>query len=529
MLTEIATAIILSICTTALLYIISNLFIKKWKIYHPKNTLFIFLIVLLTAFSIIPFASIAFSTMDESSEPCIELSDIKGIPISPSTILTKNQNVTYSSTIKPIDSSALDQNQGITRYMQKISWSELIIYDEYDSTIPSYDSPITRPLNNSQFFKKTLIALNNGEMKTPELINQIITNIIINQETNEKPITASINDQNDKALSIEGYLFTSQIWFVTIMGILLFISVSYVLSSIYLGKTYTLKRLNADVCHDKRILNLIRSIAKEFSIKPPKIYHFHGPPNAFVFGHPAVLVFSTQLSNYLTDKEFEAALRHELAHIKHHDTLFKPILQGLRIFFFYNPFVHILFGKIVKNMEILADNQTFCSKKEKISLMEALIKISEYSPTSSNRPIPSYQIALISYHSEKLSLTERFQYLFDATSKKTIITILVAGIIIFTNISLFFVAGAIFEPKGISTSISEKQEFSIEESYYSQSIQYTKIERNAKTYLAMIVQKNLYNIIETKSSSSKLIDDMMQQFFPDEYLFTIPSLTGESY
>jgi len=44
----------------------------------------------------------------------------------------------------------------------------------------------------------------------------------------------------------------------------------------------------------------------------------------------------------------------------------------------------------------------------------------------------------------------------------------------------------------------------------------------------MIVQKNLYNVIETKSST-QLVDDIMEQFIPDENFFTIPSVACESY
>jgi len=466
--------------------------------------------------------------MDTTPQTNIENSDMNGIPISPSTIVTQNQNITYSSSIKPIAPSSLDQNQQITRYLQKITWSELIIYDEYDSSTSDIDSSITQQVNTSQFFKKTLIAINNGEMNTPELINQVITNLIINQK-DESQITATASiKHDDEKTTPAGILNSSQTLFFLTISLLFFISISYIISSIYIGKSHTLKRLNAKVCKDEEMLGIIKKIAKEFNIAPPKVYSFNGPPNAFVFGHPAVLAYSTQLRDFLSDKEFEAALRHELAHIRHHDTVLKPILQGLRIFFFYNPFVHILSARIVKNMELLADNQTFSSKKEKISLMEALIKINDFSQPASHRPVPSYQIPLLSYHSEKLTLTERFTYLFDSTSKKTVITLFLAGIIILTNISMFFVADAVFASKDENQLIGETEEFSIEESYYSQSIQYTKIERNAKTYIAMIVQKNLYNVIETKSSS-QLIDDMMRSFLPDENLFAIPSVSCESY
>jgi len=530
MLTEIAIAIILSICTTALLYIISNNFSKKWKINHPKNTIFISLIVLFTAFSIFPFATIAFSTIDAQPQTDIKIPDIKGTPISASTILTENQNITYTSSIIPLIKSEPNNANGITRYMQKITWSELIIYDEYQPTEQTYDPTITSPVNTTQFLKKILIAINQDDVDTPELINKIITNLIINQNIKQKSTTATQDDAKEKESSPAITIFSPQALFISGIGLLFLSSFFYVSSSIYFGKPHTLKRLKANPCKDQKIIDLITSIAKEFNIKTPKIYQFEGPPNAFVFGQPAVLVFSTHLQQYLTVKEFEAAFRHELAHIKHHDTILKPVLQGLRIFFFYNPFVHLLCRRIIKNMEFLADAQTFSSKKEKISLMEALIKISEYSKMPQTCPIPSYQIPLISYHSEKLTLTERFFYLFESTSKKSMTTILVAAIILLANVSLFFIVGAAFESNKTMDALSgKKQEFTIDESFFSESIQYTKVEKNAKTYLAMIVQKNLYNVISTKTPSGQLIDDMMQQLFPDEHLVRVPQFSCDSF
>jgi len=307
-------------------------------------------------------------------------------------------------------------------------------------------------------------------------------------------------------------------------GVLLLFSISfiYVISSIFFRKKHILNKLHAIKCKDKQILDLIKSISKEFKIKPPNVFQYEGPPNAFVFGYPINLAFSKELKRYLSDKEFEAAIRHELAHIKNHDILIKPILQGIRIFFFYNPLVHILCLKIMKNREILADISTFTSKKEKISLIEALIKVNKYTKDSYRQSFPAYQIPLISYNPAKLTLTERFSNLFETASKKTVLTILVSCIILLTNISIFFVAGTINETHNSSLDESiEHQEFCIDKSYYSESVTYTKVSKNSKTYLAMIVEKNLYNIVSAETDSSELVKDLVQDMFPQENLFII--------
>jgi beta-lactamase regulating signal transducer with metallopeptidase domain len=515
------------------MYIIANAFSKKWRIKHPKNKLMIYIIVLFTSFSIFPFATIAFSTTDFSPQIDLPLSDIKVTPISSSTIITDNQNITFASSITPILDSSCENMNGTTKYVQKITWNELTIFDKYqpqEVEQTNIETTTIVPLSTSQFLKKTLIAINKDNMTASELINHIITNLLIDQTTKQQSQPDALDESKENEEFSASTLLSLRSYYHYGILILFCISLCYIILSIYLGKNHTLKRLNAFQCQDPKILNIVSRISKEFNIKEPKIYQYDGSPNAFVFSYPTILAISTNLQNYLTDKEFEAALRHEIAHIKHHDPLVKPLLQGLRIFFFYNPLVHILCLKIMKNMELLADSQTYSSKKEKISLMEALIKISEYTTNNYHNSIPSYLIPLISYHSEKLSLTDRFSNLFEHTSKKTVITLFISAIILLTNASLFIAAGVLFQ-KDQSTSIisCEKQEFAIEESYYTESIKYTRIEKNANIYLARIVQRNLYNIISTKSSSCEIINDMIQQLFPEQYQCCMQVCTHDSF
>lgn len=533
MLNELAIALLLSICTTALLFIIANIFKKKWKINHPKNTFLIYVIVLLTAASIFPFASIAFSTSQDNINMAeMDILDIKGVPISESTIITENKDITYSSSITSLSDTQIINPKGINLYLQKISWDELIILDEYKTTESKQkidELSKSNPLNTSQLLQKTLVAFNKDGMNTPDLINQIITNLIINQNSKSKEESASFNieskniqDKNENQESFSTASLQDETYFYYGVLFLFFLSFIYVISSIFFRKKHILNNLHASKCKDKQILDLIKSISKEFKIKSPNVYQYEGPPNAFVFGYPINLAFSKELKRYLSDKEFEAAIRHELAHVKNHDILIKPILQGIRIFFFYNPLVHILCLKIMKNREILADISTFTSKKEKISLIEALIKVNKYTKNSYKQSFPAYQIPLISYNPAKLTLTERFSNLFETASKKTVLTILVSCIILLANISIFFVAGTINETYNSSSDESiEHQEFCIDKSYYSESVTYTKVSKNSKTYLAMIVEKNLYNIVSAETDSSELVKDLVQDRFPQENLFII--------
>jgi beta-lactamase regulating signal transducer with metallopeptidase domain len=532
MLNEILIALLLSISTTALLLSMAKLFQKIWKIRHPKNTFWIYIIVLFTAASIFPYASLAFSsTQNDDNIQKIDILDFKGIPISNSTIITENQNITYSSSITKIPNNKTNKDYSITQYLQTISWNEMkLLDDDYNIKTEQINSKQTNieELNTSQLIKKTFsISSIKGEIKTPELLNQIITNLIIDENNllqNQKHTTTletntqqKTNNQEEKNKINNISSLSNENKFYLAILILFFITVTYIILALHYGKKYTLKRLKAKKCKNSEVIALIKSIAKEFKIKTPDIYSFHGSPNAFVLGFPTILVFSKELQHYLNKNEFEAAMRHELAHIKNHDVIIKPILQGIRLFFFYNPFIHILALKIMKNREILADISTYTTKKQKISLMEALIKVNEFTPNKNNRSLVSNQLPLITYNPARLTLSERFSNLFGNTTKKTILTSLVICIILLGNISIFCLTDSIFDHTITSTEKNiEYQEFSIDKSYYTESVKYTKIQKNAKTYFAMIIHRNLYNLVSTETISSEDIEDMIHNIFPSQ-------------
>lgn len=532
MLNETLLAIILSICITAVMFSIAKFLQKKLKIYHPKNTFLIYIIVLSTALSVIPFSTIAFSSIPADQQIFKEeLPDLSGIVISNSEIVTTNQNITYSSTISPLideQKSTIPSNT-ITRYLQKISWNELLSISE-EPPIPKSEKKIIDSSENTQIntsqFNSLQICLENAGVDTPQIINEVLTKIFINQniklkEENigEQQVTSVDETANEHTKTPEYWALPAPTTlFYTGILILLILSITYVLGSIFLGKKHTLHILQATPCKDKKIITLIEQIANEFGIKTPSIFTYNGGPNAFVFGYPTTLAFSKELYELLTEQEFKAAMRHEIAHIKNHDIYIKPILQGLRLFFFYNPLVHIISLKLMKSREILADTSTYQTKKEKIALMEALIKINELI-TSSNKPLKScslYQVSLLSYNPAKLTLTERFTNLFEMATKKSILTILVSLVLLCTNASIFFVAGAVYQNENNMKDSDElNQGFSIDESYYTESFSYVKINRDSQTYFALIAHKNIYNIVSTNPESSQPTDVEEDQMLID--------------
>jgi beta-lactamase regulating signal transducer with metallopeptidase domain len=216
----------------------------------------------------------------------------------------------------------------------------------------------------------------------------------------------------------------------------------YLTFSITLGKKYTLKSLNAKKCQNPEILKIIKNLSNELRMKTPKIFIFDGDANAFVFGFPASLAISKNLIKCLSKEEFLMTIRHELGHIKNRDIIIKPLLQSIRILFFYNPFVHFIYYKLIKQRELMADALFIKTKKDKITFMDALVKIYEYTKNNNTLSYHIYQSFSLSFlnNSKKLEINDRFNHIFKKKVKKTFYSIIICIIILLTNLSLIVVA-----------------------------------------------------------------------------------------
>ncbi|HDI72719.1 MAG: hypothetical protein DRN25_02070 [Thermoplasmata archaeon] len=212
-------------------------------------------------------------------------------------------------------------------------------------------------------------------------------------------------------------------------------SVLYLIFGLFLGKVHLLRKLNAERCREPNILRIVEEISKELNIKKPTTFIYDGDPNAFVFGYPACLLISKNLIKCLSEEEIRLVIYHELSHIKNKDTLLKPLLQALRILFFYNPVVHLIFYRIIKERELMADEMYIDSKKDKVTFMSALVKIHEYGKRE-GRPSISWALAILDYIPKRLSLNERFNNLFGVNRRKFLHTILICSIILLSNLTL---------------------------------------------------------------------------------------------
>jgi Zn-dependent protease with chaperone function len=116
---------------------------------------------------------------------------------------------------------------------------------------------------------------------------------------------------------------------------------------------------------------------------------------------PRVLVSKTA-ANILNRQELDVALKHELAHIRHHDNLKKLLLRVVGF-----PAMAGLESAWLQMSEMAADDAAVSSSSEALDLASALIKLSRFAPVH-----PSFAVTSSLLHGAA-PFTTRLQRLFD--------------------------------------------------------------------------------------------------------------------
>ena len=113
-------------------------------------------------------------------------------------------------------------------------------------------------------------------------------------------------------------------------GLIVAFVVALVMNAVSLWKsdTMVLKMFKAQEVDDRNapeLVNLVRELAKRAGLPMPRVYIMNNPqPNAFATGrnpNNAAVCVSTGLLEALNREELAGVIAHELAHIKHRDTL----------------------------------------------------------------------------------------------------------------------------------------------------------------------------------------------------------------
>jgi Zn-dependent protease with chaperone function len=252
-------------------------------------------------------------------------------------------------------------------------------------------------------------------------------------------------------------------WFWTLSAVLLLAAAAYLAIQLASGKRRLLTRLGARPCLDPEILELVGRTAKKMGVRSPRVYICDGPANAFVFGYPATLVISSRLLRRLTGAELELCIRHELAHVRNGDLLVKPLLQSIRILFVYNPGVHLLVRRMLKERELAADRLFIKSRNDRIDFMSALATLHLHEPKQvepahahdaqapkQTEPAPRipYGASALGAHRAGGHLEERFDNLFKEQEPRPLRAFSLCALIVFANLSLLGVPATVLGNSG---------------------------------------------------------------------------------
>ena len=476
---EILIAILLPIILTGIAYGIAEVLMKIFNIQHPKNTFFVYLLVFLLAVSFIPLTYMAVTSpsinTNTSSMTEDNLQEINFQNISTSHISSKITPIRDEST-ENIKTKTIPQ-----RFILEISWYDYTI-NESNITTRLQETTDDQTSNNDTDDAETsfIASLKNNIHKTPPLL-----------------------------------LFSAT---------LVLIASAFVIYQLFIGKKRYLKKIQAQPTKNTYLINLIKTLSKDLHLKTPKIYTYHGAPNTFVLGHPASIVISDRLLDVLTEKELKTTLRHELTHIKHHDILLKAFIQATRIFYFYNPFIHLTAKKIFNKRELLADASYNTSHGDKVSFMEALIKIAEYTQSLSQieqKSTPALSVSLLELSSYHPTITERFISLFKQCKKKTVLTILVSIVILLANGSAILFTHSFFTSDLDIESESDSL-VNVEKQYLIEDVTYTTFYQNNQEYQGKMVHKTLYNVVSlpsfvNNSNIGKIINYILLKYYQNEH------------
>ncbi len=413
---EVIMIILLLILSSFIFFSLSYILIKKLKINHPKDRSRIYMVLMASILILFIISINVISIPLQNHDINNNKEDYSMLFVMDETQI---ENDNSEETLNPqnyqsnINSSCEDENS-YSSYQNILS---IVIEKSID--IDKIISNIIKTKTNS-----TIQSLNSEIPKNENLLYSVLSE----NELNEK------QDHEDSTF-IQLFLFIHLILFL--------ICISYIIFSLVFNKKFILRNVNAKKCADPKIIQIVDKLCKEINIKTPKIYVFDGEPNAFIFGYPISLVISNKLINFLSKEELKVAINHELGHLSNKDYILKPLLQSIRIMFFYNPIVHILYSKIMKERELLADSKFINSKVDKIHFMEILLKINDFSKNKnifSNKFYSSSSLLLVSQKIRHLNITDRYNQLFTARKKKSFFTLLICIIVLFSNISIITIA-----------------------------------------------------------------------------------------
>ncbi len=204
--------------------------------------------------------------------------------------------------------------------------------------------------------------------------------------------------------------------------------------------------LNFPVLEDQSINNILHSILKKYNklvslriIQTDKIT----TPIIFGFYNPCIVVPSI----YLTEREWNYILSHEIAHYFHGHLWNKAIFQFLHVLYWWNPLVYLLKKQMDKTLEMQVDlivTKTM-DESSRIEYLECLLKIAK------NCVCQVDELAMTFSSEQNSILAQRFYMVLNNYELK--IKSRIRSVLLFvlpTLLLVFFSCFFIFEPYAIT-------------------------------------------------------------------------------
>jgi beta-lactamase regulating signal transducer with metallopeptidase domain len=172
-----------------------------------------------------------------------------------------------------------------------------------------------------------------------------------------------------------GYITPSPLLYAFVLFFLLMTAI--ILVKRFTGYLSCVDQLNTLTALKGRSLKKIRNsalnqILKKYSLKVSVLSDVHGSP--FVAGLVSSTIFFPQrLSRILSQKEYEAALAHEVEHIRHKDNLVRLTLTIICSFFWWIP-THWLRNRIEEGLELGCDHDCKKYQVDPVDLASAICK-----------------------------------------------------------------------------------------------------------------------------------------------------------
>lgn len=183
------------------------------------------------------------------------------------------------------------------------------------------------------------------------LIQELLSLIVPFEQNEGPPYFMPIYILND------GRVVMSKLTMAFFVTTFVFISFAALILILRLTEFKKIKGRLSLICpevKDENTLGLVRKICSDKRITQPAAILETDRLGAMTFGilKPTVLLPSEKIG----DKHLEYILKHELAHIRHRDYVYKLLLLAAKTLHWFNPLVHLMAAEFERVSEIYADD-----------------------------------------------------------------------------------------------------------------------------------------------------------------------------